>query len=334
MATLNEKLSILGKRALDQSEYTDFPDSQNKKRQRVNHEEDVTSSNDNETNTNTVTDDDQQYSDSNMQMSTINAQGILNQLLDDLDEALEVSIGGVAEHIPSMPLLHVSGIGHIPVPIMHMAVGPLRRKMNNNTLNPHHFECKNRKFNESVQELAQSVAKAMGADYENVVAVPYKLILYEPGIHFRERRDTEKVQGMLGTLVVQLPSIYTMESGMPVMRVEHLEHQFDYHFGANMKGDAPLSATNIFYAANYVGLKQTVNPISSGNRLMLTYNLILSKGEVPQIPDYRNLRGEMQSVFKQWNDSTVPLVFGLEHYYNAETVSCHGIDALKGMFVP
>lgn len=37
----------------------------------------------------------------------------------------------------------------------------------------------------------------------------YKLLLYKTGGHFAAHRDTEKERGMFGTLLVQLPSVYS-----------------------------------------------------------------------------------------------------------------------------
>ncbi len=51
-----------------------------------------------------------------------------------------------------------------------------------------------------------------------VKATCYKLLLYEEGDFFLPHRDTEKEQGMFGTLVLQLPSSYT--GGALVVRHE------------------------------------------------------------------------------------------------------------------
>jgi hypothetical protein len=36
----------------------------------------------------------------------------------------------------------------------------------------------------------------------------YKMLMYEPGCFFRKHRDNERLPGMFGTLVIQLPSVY------------------------------------------------------------------------------------------------------------------------------
>jgi hypothetical protein len=44
---------------------------------------------------------------------------------------------------------------------------------------------------------------------QGVHANLYKLLLYEAGGHFTVHRDTEKEEGMFGTLVIQLPSVFS-----------------------------------------------------------------------------------------------------------------------------
>ena len=52
----------------------------------------------------------------------------------------------------------------------------------------------------------------LGVEPDHVRAELYKVLLYEPGSFFKKHRDTEKADGMFGTLVVQLPSRYIGEN--------------------------------------------------------------------------------------------------------------------------
>ncbi|KAJ3321098.1 hypothetical protein HDU76_000142 [Blyttiomyces sp. JEL0837] len=66
------------------------------------------------------------------------------------------------------------------------------------------------KWNQSVQRLVSS-AVMTGLGFPNKIAEArlYKLVLYESGGFFLQHQDTEKDQGMFGTLVIQLPSLHT-----------------------------------------------------------------------------------------------------------------------------
>ena len=52
----------------------------------------------------------------------------------------------------------------------------------------------------------------------NVSARLYKLLLYEPGDFFARHRDTERMNGMFGTLVIELPCVPTRVLSSPFGR--------------------------------------------------------------------------------------------------------------------
>jgi hypothetical protein len=54
------------------------------------------------------------------------------------------------------------------------------------------------------------------------------MLLYKQGGHFKKHRDTEKEKGMFGTLIIQLPSIYT---GGELMVYDNSGAQYKYDFG-------------------------------------------------------------------------------------------------------
>ena len=76
-------------------------------------------------------------------------------------------------------------------------------------MSPEKFELKNEKFSESVGFLLGKIQSGLGCEEASVDLKLYKLLLYEPGGHFKPHQDTEKHQGMFGTLIVQLPSEFT-----------------------------------------------------------------------------------------------------------------------------
>lgn len=58
------------------------------------------------------------------------------------------------------------------------------------------------------ESLLSKVKTGLGRDDATVSAEPYKLLVYDPGGFFLAHRDTEKMDGMFGTLAVTLPSTY------------------------------------------------------------------------------------------------------------------------------
>jgi hypothetical protein len=72
-------------------------------------------------------------------------------------------------------------------------------------------------------DIADSASSAI-----NLKARLYKLLLYEQGGHFAAHQDTEKEQGMIGTLVVQLPCCEGHTGGS--LAVRHQERQIVHNF--------------------------------------------------------------------------------------------------------
>lgn len=60
----------------------------------------------------------------------------------------------------------------------------------------------------SFQHILSAVAGGLGCDGANVSAELYMLLVYDEGGFFKEHRDTEKSDGMFGTLVIVLPSAH------------------------------------------------------------------------------------------------------------------------------
>ena len=70
------------------------------------------------------------------------------------------------------------------------------------------IECRNPAWAAFAKKITNEVVANIGVQVA-ASAQPYKLLLYEEGAFFKAHRDTEKVSGMFGTLVVCLPSVHT-----------------------------------------------------------------------------------------------------------------------------
>lgn len=118
----------------------------------------------------------------------------------------------------------------------------------------------------AVELLATAAGEELGIP-EPVKAVPYKLLLYEEGGQFAPHRDTEKVPGMFGSLIVSLPSKH--EGGELIVR----------HGGRGEHIDFAAAQTNLLsipYAAFFADCEHEVRPVTSGRRLCLAYHLVVA----------------------------------------------------------
>lgn len=108
----------------------------------------------------------------------------------------------------------------------------------------------------------------------DVNAELYKLLLYEEGAYFKPHLDSEKTPGMFGTLVVCLPSSH--QGGELVLR----------HDGKTVMFDTSVTSEfEVSFAAWYSDVLHEVKPVTSGHRLVLTYNLIQKGGGTRPVPE-------------------------------------------------
>ena len=99
----------------------------------------------------------------------------------------------------------------------------------------------------------------------------YKLNIYSVGGHFKSHVDTPRSGNMFGSLVVCLPFPFT--GGELVTR--HRGRQVTFNW--TTKSDA------IQWAAFYSNVEHEVLPVTSGNRITLTYNLYWQR-DLPMLP--------------------------------------------------
>ena len=102
----------------------------------------------------------------------------------------------------------------------------------------------------------------------------HKLLVYESGSHFAvAHRGTVKVEGMFGTLVVVLPSVF--KGGELSVS----------HGGATRNFDLSGSGALAILGCVYADCEHSVSPVTAGVRVVLTFNLLYSKkiGEVEAV---------------------------------------------------
>lgn len=75
-------------------------------------------------------------------------------------------------------------------------------------LDPSQFSLRNPRWEQMTTKILGQVYEGLGltCGLENVSAELYKLLLYEEGAFFKPHRDSEKVPGMFGTLIICLSS--------------------------------------------------------------------------------------------------------------------------------
>lgn len=159
----------------------------------------------------------------------------------------------------------------------------------------------------------------------------HNLLVYGPGQFFAVHQDSEKAEGMLGTLVVTLPSTFT--GGEFVVS----------HQGQILR--ARGSASQLGMLAFYADCLHEVRAVKRGYRVALTYNLMVQGGARPAELPPQELDALARAVRTFWQTPVPPrwhgdtatgasdrLVYLLDHQYTPAGLAwthLKGADAVR-----
>lgn len=189
-------------------------------------------------------------------------------------------------------------------------------------LDPTHFKLANPKWSDLVSSITSNVQQALGLEKSKLTPHLYKLLIYDKGDFFLPHRDGEKLNGMVATLVIALPSPHS--GGELIVSHEGRQHQIKFAGAA--------SGHELSYAAFYADCEHEVRPVKDGFRLCLVYNLTLAQGKNkreiaapcsgPAVDAIRKLLGD-------WPKKNVhKIAVALDHHYSQVGLK---VDMLKGI---
>ncbi|TWU50590.1 hypothetical protein Poly51_38820 [Rubripirellula tenax] len=153
------------------------------------------------------------------------------------------------------------------------------------------------------------IERGLGLPPGRLKAELYKLLIYPTGGRFRKHRDSEKRKGMVGSLIVVLPSKF--KRGSLLVWEKDRPRRFDF-------GQARLEQT-AEYVAFYADCEHEVERVESGVRVCLAFNLIVK-------PSGKRKRKPSDAadpvVVDALSDRLAahpqkPIVFPLDHHYTA-----------------
>jgi hypothetical protein len=186
-------------------------------------------------------------------------------------------------------------------------------------LSPSEFQFANPQW-ESYFNTTILASAADGLGLQNITASLQKLLLYEKGSFFKRHKDSETEDGMLGTLVVCLPS--------------------RHHGGAvhlSFKSENRTLATDLTplwdltALAWFSDVSHEVAELTDGYRLVLTYKLIQNDGPKHSAQFFQHQLDQLRTILEGWEDAGVstetPLFYPLDHQYSNQPLS---IGRLKG----
>lgn len=177
-----------------------------------------------------------------------------------------------------------------------------------------------RAWDDTFQTILDAATEGLGCDAEDLVAHPYKLLVYPTGGFFAPHRDTEKVDGMVATLAVSLP---TAGAGGE-LAVRHAGREIV----VDMNAEEP---SELVFAAFYSDCSHETRPLRAGHRLSLVFNLCVrpgASGTPRRAPDNSAVVKAVAERLTAWarDGDEDKLVWLLEHDYSIAGLS---FDALK-----
>ncbi len=260
----------------------------------------------------------------------------LEEALDEMDRPGTFYSAGSAKD--ALPGLDVTGVGAIGLPLTEAQAKTLKSKCDQAPhgqgektvldtsvrrvwrLQPDQFTLTNPDWPAILQKIVSKVQTDLGLKGQKLEAHLYELLLYEPGSFFLPHRDGEKLDRMVATLTIVLPSVY--KGGELIVRSEGEEQTIDF------SAESPFRT---HFAAFYADCEHEVKPLRKGHRLSLVYNLTLARKKksigAPRTAEHID---KLAAILTEWSQTGVPqkLAITLTHQYTQDGLEW---DALKGV---
>ena len=189
-------------------------------------------------------------------------------------------------------------------------------------LDPARFKLKNPKWNDLVSSITGEVQQALGLETTRLTAHLYKLLVYDKGCFFLSHRDGEKLDGMVATLVIALPSPHS--GGELIVTHEGQRHEITFPGAA--------AGHELSYSAFYADCEHEVRPVKNGYRLCLVYNLTVSRSRGKKTiaaPRTGAAVTAIGDLLRNWPKGDIQkIAVALDHQYSQEGLK---IDMLKGV---
>ncbi|KUF88669.1 hypothetical protein AM588_10003763 [Phytophthora nicotianae] len=193
-------------------------------------------------------------------------------------------------------------------------------------LAPDQVTINNPLWHTGIEKLSETVASRLGYKGVPMQCKLYKMLVYGEGGHFVKHQDTEKEDGMVATLVVQLPSLH--EGGNLVV-YRGGEVNYCDAFGKK-EGTAEYLP---HYAVHCADAEHALETVTEGYRLVLVYSVCLPSNmrALEGNPD-KSMTKELASAFCCMGPEDQLFSLLLAHEYTEKSITGLGFGALKGIY--
>lgn len=181
-------------------------------------------------------------------------------------------------------------------------------------ISPDQFSFENPQWNTVLDEILDEVRGGLGMEEKDISYSFYKMLIYEQGDFFLPHKDLEKEEGMFGTLIISLPSAHIGGT----LNIQHNGKE------AQIKFDDKAYYYELPYVAFYADCLHEVQPITSGYRICLVYNLIqVNSTNTMSSPSFLDQESQITELFNVWKKEELmfPKAIVLEHEYTPTNFS-------------
>ena len=185
------------------------------------------------------------------------------------------------------------------------------RDTNEITADKVHVKCSG----QVLQRIVSRMQNSLGLP-ENTVLIPHlhNMLIYTPGQFFKTHQDTEKLDGMVASMVIILPSPHI--GGDLVIKHHKQSHRFV---------SENIDPKTLKLVAFYSDCNHEVERVKQGYRIALTYNLVLeSKQSIPAKEHVNlNLQNALKNYFRidrDKNSKPLKLAYFLDHSYTEHSL--------------
>jgi len=193
-------------------------------------------------------------------------------------------------------------------------------------LHPNQILQKNKRWANEVNKIKPHIKEDLGLQKDKIRFTLHKILIYEPGSHYAAHTNSENEKGMIGTLVINLPSEYT--GGDFIMRHDGYEicHKF---------GGPDIRSKNTLFLAFYGDVEHEIKPIEEGYRASIVYNILYIGNDNEPIIKAPPVSPEILTIFNYlekwaWDLSSDPILSIMANHSYSE----NGLKSLYKLKVP
>ena len=179
----------------------------------------------------------------------------------------------------------------------------------------------------------QTVAYKLGVDPTKLSAELHSLLYMEKGSHVERCKNSDEGGNVLGTLFIQLPSVFTggkisiFNAGETEEGDEEKNEEETSTFQLGASGDASFAC---HFVCHYKDCEYEFAKIKSGSRVLLRYSLCYELGKDQELPTVSALHYSMSSL--KWSLENLPpadrmLLIPMKRKYTASSLGRAGINA-------